>query len=97
MNLDPGVDLDAIEARMVRITPGPWEPNGTTVQTVAISTRVAYEGLGLHDEVARCAMTTGNYQSEARNAAFLAAAREDIPALVAEVRRLRALVAQQVP
>lgn len=76
-NPDPGslLDLDAIERRTGAATPGPWtaEHRGFDV----------YETQTDHgDVVAEAGLSTND-------AAFIAAARSDVPALVAEVRRLR--------
>ena len=70
------LDLDAIEARAAKTTPGPW---------VAESRDLDGEHLVVfpdgEDATVLCE----------RDARFIAAARTDVPALVAEVRRLRTL------
>lgn len=93
-------DLDAIEARANAASAGPWrstwpdptpaphDPNDVVVESLAPG--LSYVGRMVvgtlyHDgDHAVC--------SEA-NAAFIAHARQDVPALVAEVRRLRAALA----
>jgi hypothetical protein len=77
-------ELTAIEARANAATPGPWE--GKT-NSGMVSTHDAY---GTVFETG-CGCCTDNGLS-AEDAAFISAARVDVPALVAEVRRLRALV-----
>ncbi len=92
----PALDLDAIEARAAAADPGPWrstwpdasDPNSLDEPVVeSLAPGLSYAermvvGTMWHDgSHAVC--------SEA-NAAFIAAARTDVPALVAEVRRLRA-------
>jgi hypothetical protein len=76
------LDLDAIEALANAATPGPWE--------------VDYdERVGGADQILRGNLTICFMSSPRReyNAEFIAAARAAVPALVAEVRRLRAAVA----
>lgn len=72
-------DLDAIEARANAATPGPWEANGADVTTRYIS-----HGKGL------VRWQIASYV-DPRDLTFIAHAREDVPALVAEVRRLRGI------
>lgn len=77
------LDLEPIKAKEQAATPGPWEVNGSP-----------------HDRhmatVGRHYITTPNRAGRsARNEAiaeFIASARTDVPALVAEVERLRAEV-----
>lgn len=69
------LDLDAIKARSVAATAGPWQRLDQTV----------YAGPDEHGVVV--AETYGD-QHDA-DAIFIAHAREDVPALVAEVERLR--------
>lgn len=76
-------ELAAIEARANAATPGPWtvkpDPDKPYLDKV-----VRHYG-HLTDLLAQCFHTNGN-------AAFIAAARDDVPKLVAEVRRLRELI-----
>lgn len=86
MTKEPKLELDAIEARANAATPGPWTTERPTK---------TYEGF-------RCGVTiAATYgrqciyadppggQAPAADQRFIAAARADVPALVAEVRRLR--------
>jgi hypothetical protein len=73
---DP-LDLDAIEARAAAATPGPW----TTSSEWSVRTGAR------DDELVACVQ----YKDHGRDAAFIAAARTDVPALVAECRALRAV------
>lgn len=72
------VDLDAIEARANAATPGPWGHYSTGSYVYATRTKVCQ----LEDPW----IANGNQRNDA---AFIAHAREDVPALIAEVRRLR--------
>lgn len=80
------IDLDAIEARCAAATPGPWESGGSTPTPGEVW---VWEETGHHPgdpdapdtRIASCSAADG---------AFIAHARTDVPALVAEVRRLRA-------
>jgi hypothetical protein len=72
-------ELTAIENRANAATREPWVVSGTYVPTASLSAVSVY-GMGM--EVAECQMPT--------DGAFIAAARVDVPALIAEVRRLRA-------
>lgn len=74
------IDLDAIEARANAATPGPWNPTD--------------DGYGDRGIVAPNRDVLGAAQNACcwrrdEDLAFVVAAREDVPALVAEVRRLR--------
>jgi hypothetical protein len=80
------LDLDAIEARAEVTTPGPWfKVNDTDV---------CWSANGTHPEVAVCLRTedVGVVQSHEANADFIAHARTDISALVAELRAAREVV-----
>jgi hypothetical protein len=95
----PALDLDAIEARANAATPGPWEKCGANDGRCAcgmINTPLPPNGVDPFmfayraiDGVATIPMRDEDY----RNIDFIAAARTDVPALVAEVRNLRAYVA----
>jgi hypothetical protein len=92
------LDLDAIEARANAATPGPWFYDSySTVHAKCML--AAYEAAETDEECyaanpAVCSVpayagdTAGGRHVD--NAKFVAAAREDVPALVAEVRRLLA-------
>lgn len=72
--------LDAIEARANAATPGPWRVwySSTTIAAIEAADRWIVEGSDGH----------AIYIASA-DAAFIGAARTDVPALVAEVRRLQ--------
>ena len=79
------LDLDAIEARANAATDGPWtlhEDDGDTFRAPAWEVRPASGEM-----VARLR------DWASADAEFIAHARTDVPALLAEVRRLRAVVA----
>ena len=75
------IDLEAIRRRADAATPWPWGEGGATV----------------YDEqlipICRCMATRDRYKDERQNADFIAHAREDIPALLAEVKRQAAEIA----
>lgn len=78
--------LSEIEARAKAATPGPWvsfdvDRDGTTVETSA--GEILMGSLGSPD-------------ATSADTEFVAHAREDVPALVAEVRRLREVNARLV-
>lgn len=70
------LDLDAIRARCEATTPGPW--NNDELPMIVVDER--------HNPATVAITTCG------ADAAFIAHARADIPALLAEVERLRAVV-----
>ena len=78
-------ELSAIRERAVAATPGPWE-----MQPIGRSS-FGYE-LRQRDSLSVLLYTEGCYvpKQEEANALFIAHAREDVPALLAEVDRLRA-------
>jgi hypothetical protein len=71
-------ELTAIENRANAATREPWIVERTYVPTASLSAVSEY-GMGM--EVAECQIDA--------DGAFIAAARVDVPALIAEVRRLR--------
>lgn len=79
-------ELDRLDALAQAATPGPWEvkaksgirPVGRTQNVAATYLQVAEGG--------------GTLYPFAENAAFIAASRTAIPALIAEIRRLRAQI-----
>lgn len=78
------IDLDTIEARANAATRGPWRAFYDDYERGTwLVSQVDSEGL-IHDDGIIVASGV-----PAADADFVAAAREDIPALVAEVRRLR--------
>lgn len=72
-------ELNAIEARANAATPGPWEADGADV-----TTRYTSHSKGL------VRWQVASYV-DPRDLDFIVHAREDVPALVAEVRRLRGI------
>lgn len=76
---DTALDLDAIEARASAATKGPWLVKGMYPQEILAND----SGLNL---VATTHLSPDGPPSDTE---FIAQARTDVPALVAEVRRLR--------
>lgn len=83
---DTRLDLDAIEARANAATPGPWCTDSWEIYQGTEYVAGA-EWIG---ETCRA----GEMDDSRADAEFVAAARTDVPALVAEVRRLRAELAE---
>lgn len=77
-------DLFAMEARLVGLSPGPWisyvegrdHMSGSSFIMVGLEDEPDIEMLG----------------ASVNDQDFIAAARQDVPRLIAEVRRLRALI-----
>lgn len=85
-------ELKAIEARAEAATPGPWE----TGEEVSYPGRCA--GIWPQGDTWNIVTTDcGVYGPELVDAVFIAHARTDVPALIAEVRRLRAENANRKP
>jgi hypothetical protein len=79
------LDLDALERLAAEATPGPWrvgDPDQPPFYEGGDTVQVGYRVL---------LRMNGHFQHEA-DARLIAAAREAVPLLVAEVRRLRASV-----
>ena len=76
----PPLDLEAIRQRVEAATPGPWELIGGGEFVTGADVLVAPDDGGV----------------TADNAIFIAHAREDVPALLAEVERLRDGIAELV-
>jgi len=77
------MNLDEIERRANAATPGPWRDKH----------QVCSEVWGQAPDSQTCSMQiarVGHAQFDALNAAFIAAARTDVPALIARVRELEA-------
>jgi hypothetical protein len=100
----PAADLDALEALVAELPPGPWRPGRMDTESYDASEDGApwkavyrddpdapeHRGVRLPVTVAR------GYGNACRPvAAFLAAARNDLPALIAELRSLRRLRADE--
>lgn len=75
------LDLDGIKARAEAATPGPWRADDSTVRTPD-HRALAYEVLLGNGD------TRDGYPQCLADVAFVAAARSDVPTLVAEVERL---------
>lgn len=85
-------ELDEIEARAAAATPGPWRPGTSEKGSVFSPFALALEGPNGERNLLRL---NPNFRV-VEDAVFIAAARADVPALVAEVRRLLALpIAQE--
>lgn len=83
------IDLDAIEARAAKATPGKWIPKHT--KTVYLADGSAEHEVRVREtgeNVAYILDTVDGDQRE-RDLQFISAARQDVPALVAEVRNAR--------
>ena len=93
MTTSQPIDLDAIQARANAATPGPWGSHRdlNAVYTVQARPRTTRDGMENDGAIATLAAGRTDAESYA-NARFIAAAREDVDALVAEVRRLRAVL-----
>lgn len=92
-------ELEAIEARANAATEGPWvigrEVRGSGDNTIGLDSGISHGALLPVLPVASTGFPfiEGPEQCEA-NARFIAVARSDVPALIAEVRRLQAEVAK---
>ncbi|MFC8447589.1 hypothetical protein [Kitasatospora sp. NPDC057223] len=86
----PPLDLDAIQTREAAATAGPWMADGPEIL------------VGTPDDLTRHSLWIGETCNVAlpnlgaANAEFIAHARQDVPALLAEVTRLRAEQARLV-
>jgi hypothetical protein len=82
------LDLDTIEARTNAATPGPWCTDAWEI----------YQGTeyqpGLSAWIGETCRGTSTPEQDRADAAFIAAARTDIPALLDQVRRLTAALEQ---
>ena len=85
---DTDLDLDAIEARATAARSGPWyrDPTREEDEVDAVMGPLVQTG-----NLIRQSMICEDIDRHA-DADFIAQARTDIPALIAEVRRLRSLV-----
>lgn len=78
-------ELQAIEERANAATPGPWKANESHYDFAVFAPHPSESGNTL------IAQIDGGISTDSeRDADFIAAAREDVPALIAEVRDLRA-------
>ena len=84
-------ELNAIEARANVATPGPWlmreseDIGDRVVEAISAVKGPLFEDIVKTD--------SGTYPPGLNDAAFIAAARDDVPALVAEVRALKEQIA----
>jgi hypothetical protein len=91
------LDLDAIQARADKATPGPWAVPGANVFRVIA---IGPEPTGIveypeeHFYYGNDDLVYQRHQDPGADRAFIAAARTDVPALVNELRALRAEVAR---
>ena len=74
------VDLDEIEKRVAEASPGPWRLDDGTGWGIATA--------GNYPE-RRVIIVNDSYDDPGQDATFIAHSREDVPALVAELRELR--------
>lgn len=88
MNKRDELDLDAIEARLARATPGPWLVKDQDPKQIHRGTvQVQEDGRGV-EVIAEC--YCGAYDGHGlRNAELIANAPTDLAALIEEVRHLR--------
>lgn len=84
-------ELAEIEARLEAATPGPWEAHfaGIYRDKPVVSHKANARG----DRLGRFVLWEGDPEQANKDAAFIARARTDVPALVAEVKALRGLLA----
>ena len=91
-------ELDAIEARCAKATPGPWRRLPSTTRgrfTFGANEIIFKSGQPGHRKVVGWSgfdQADGTKGQKTKNAIFIAHAPTDIAALLAEVRRLRALI-----
>jgi hypothetical protein len=91
----PDTELDAIEARAKAATPGPWRQGAVDKIRVFGDP----DGETLAPGLGRCVCIVNQWTGEERrdaDAAFIAAAREDVPRLVAALREARKQLAEVV-
>lgn len=78
--------LEEIEQRAAKATPGPWRMDAIPPKDGMCLVTHGPKG----SWIGHIGIGCGEHPRHRLNAEFIAAAREDVPALVAEVRRLRA-------
>lgn len=89
MNLSEG-DLDAIEQRAAQATPGPWWSWIEGRDGLSGASFIG-RGHGSERELDLYLSTGATQPVPTADYDFIAQARQDVPRLVAEIRRLRAL------
>lgn len=89
-------ELDAMEKRANLATPGPWKKANITTPTKHARVRLSIcriDGMQVKEVIARDVRGPNGWDEGEKaignDAAFIANARDDVPALIAEVRRLR--------
>jgi hypothetical protein len=89
-------ELAAIESRCAAATPGPWKRHASMIwaagENTATLLQLSEPRASRYVEHVPLQLGSKDLDEQARNGDFITAAREDVPALVAEVRRLQALV-----
>lgn len=80
------IDLDAIEARATAATNGPWRAGSVAAEGKVWCPCDPSPVLGAGE---RCLVSLSLAYPHTADREFIAHAREDVPALVAEIRRLR--------
>ena len=83
---------EEFEARAAKATPGPWRAD----KSEQVQYRTVGAGFDGRDCVQSWSGSDAHYTNGSRmgDAEFIARAREDVPALIAEVRRLRERIAE---
>lgn len=89
----PAVDLEAIRARADAATPGPWRLGGPAMTSEVWADRDSAGWDAFYVAQTTRRLNPATDQSEA-DAEFIAAARADVPALLAEVTRLTTELAE---
>jgi hypothetical protein len=85
------LDLDAIKARLEGVTDGPWAVDGIAIAHLLPPHGYPVDVCIMGEPAQYAGYIPVMMQDHEANARFIAAARSDIPALVAEVERLRAV------
>lgn len=84
-------ELQAIENRATAATPGPWQATGLPYNGTDEPCILTAQGLYIAQTVYDMQSQTEEHAVDA-DTMFIASARTDIPALIAEVRRLQGLL-----
>lgn len=83
-------ELDKMDRRVGAASPAPWESSVEGRDHESGSSFILIGGL--HDTQSDMYVTHDGVPAPARDLDFIAHARQDVPRLIAEVRRLRALL-----
>ena len=81
-------ELAAIEARAAAATPGPW----VRIRDHRWASDIYVHADARHDVAGRPVARVNEHYTPDVDAEFIAHARQDVPALLAEVRRLRGAI-----